>query len=616
MNTPILSYFLSMRKAIPAHFSFTERTFTTNALNDLIWKTHEYKQEYTLNEEDATLRTDIRKAFDHIDHPSTSIPVLSVCIQTYDEFSFCLPIPIYDEQSEAFTDRPSPYYKSKSSQESKDDKLASPAVCDDVQCDRGQDPLQLNLHSCKTIHRYDYEQYEAFRNHPGLCFKYEPSQKGEDDEMPSPSVCDYFAQHDQWARWQDIPDALSLITTERLNCLDPEGFQLLLPAQLCATLCLDSYSYWTSNIVDRLTLNPLDFNEKEDYPAFDDQQRDVILRYINRYRANLRMTSLRKLLPWECQLYLAQHEHKRVMHWLRARYPELGKQPAPPSVPSVERMRAAIPCAWSARDREKLEQFFDRLTQHLLSHLDERNTSWAREALPAGGQDLPPLFEPRRREPLSAETKDLPPHLDERNAPRKRDSLPAEEQDVLRRIDEAFADVSDEGCYRLLLASRAKDEFLEEHMQQFLSKHELRGDWRDIPIEWLSTCEWSLRHVDAVGYRFLLPAFLRASLLSDLAPDMCAKLKSNRDKDQLEHALEQSRLLNEQQREAVESYMHYFRCMMHSCYRLDYLLAWEMRDFLAQDEFYSASSWLNARYPVLWLWRRRRKILNESTWLP
>ncbi len=509
MNTPLFSYLQSILTSIPAHFTGSERAFTTHVLRALIWKTYceadeptpddmlselfwEHRQSAktrSLGEQDPTLLADIHEAFNHIVPSPSPLPLLGSYIQG--------------------------------------DHLAS---------------------STAPIYDADTQRFH---------FLHEKEAWG--DEQPSPAVCAFFASHEQWHHWRDIPYALLKACSDYLDKLPQQSFYEVLPAQLAASLTCDTDDSCCSHIVSSLTLDPQYYTEskKEYAAALNDQQRAVVLRNVNLYRAARPLWNMHRLLPWECPLYLVQQEHQRVIHWLRARYPELGER-ALPSEPHIERIRAAIPSAWSSYDREELEHFLDCLTDRLLRPLAERGE------------------------------------------PKSWDALPAQQQDLLRQIDEAFAEVSDEGCRRLLLTGETADEGIcDESMEIFLSSHEQRGDWHDLPLAWISACECSLSHVDAVGYRFLLPAFLRADFIVDFTTDMSIKLAASSEKNLLDYQLGQSRLLNEQQREVVQNYMHYRRCDP-DWYSQDYLLAWEMRDYLAQEEHQTPQAWLRARYPEIY----------------
>ncbi len=514
MNTPTHTYLQSILQSIPDHFTDSERAFSTHVLRQLIWEAyhepdaplggdlfsemlwdvrHPAKDPARARADEALL-ADIHEAFAHIPPSPSPIPLLGSSIQAYHCPSTIAPI--YDEDKQRFS--------------------------------FSEGKRQAELWG---------------------------------DEQPSPAVRDFFASHEQWHHWSQIPRGLLKACSQGLDKLSAQSFYEILPAHLAASLMVEANDSWCSAIVRQLTLDPRFYSEREqqelEVPLLDARQRAVVLRYVNRYRAASPLWNMSYLLPWECPLYLAQQEHARPIHWLRATYPELGAIPLP-SEPRIEHIRASIPSTWSSEDREELENFLDRITDHLLS-------PWCL--------------------------------LDEEGEPKSWDSLPAAEQQLLRQIDEAFADVSDEGCDCLLLTGEAKDDYLEEHILQFLSTHELRGDWRDLPLDWISACECSLSYVDAVGYRYLLPAFLRADFLVDFSTDMSIKLSAS--ENLWDHQLSKSELLNERQRQVVENFMHYRR-RNPDWYCDDYLLAWEMRDYLAQDEHTSPQAWLRARYPEIY----------------
>ncbi len=378
------------------------------------------------------------------------------------------------------------------------------------------------------------------------------------DGQPSQRILDFLSQQEssqRWQSWKDIPAALLYACTGLLSDLyRSEYTHALLPAFLCASLKLDSslHRLWRSRLFTALTCDA----EAKDLAehGLDKKQRDALLRYANLHRLTAQAGEMERLLPWELPLYLAERQGLKVCDWLLSRYKELRTRHAN-SVLKLEQIRAAIPSSFSRANKEILNSFLDRLSEQIL-HC--------------------------RREEI--------------NTPRP---LTHAEHELLLDIERAFADVHDEGAYRLLLTGEAEDEYMDEQIQRFLSEHELRGEWRDIPLEWISACECSLSYVDAVGYRFLLPAFLRADFIVDFSIDMSIKLAASSEKIGLDYQLERSRLLTEQQREAVERFMHHRRRDPDYCCE-DYLLAWEMSDYLAQEEHQTPQAWLRTRYPDIY----------------
>ncbi len=170
---------------------------------------------------------------------------------------------------------------------------------------------------------------------------------------------------------------------------------------------------------------------------------------------------------------------------------------------------------------------------------------------------------------------------------------------LLSEIELAFGDVGDEGTPYLALAGEASDGSYFPEMLCILSRHELRGDWREIPHCLLDACACCLSFVEPLGYRFLLPAYMRFSLLNNGAPDMVANLAAS--EDLLDYQLNYFSFFNERQLEAVNHFMHWHRQNDGVSLSLGWLLPWEMAAYLAQDEYSSPQDWILAHHEEMLL---------------
>ncbi len=174
---------------------------------------------------------------------------------------------------------------------------------------------------------------------------------------------------------------------------------------------------------------------------------------------------------------------------------------------------------------------------------------------------------------------------------------------LLTEIDEAFAEAGDEGAPYLALAGEALDGSYFPEMLDILSGHEVRGNWRAIPHCLLYACDCCLSFVEPLAYRFLLPAYMRFSLLNDYSPDMTAHLAA--DRELLDYRLNKFSHFDARQCEVVTRYMNWHRQHDGASFDLGWLLPWEMKAYLTQDEHSSPQDWVLAQYGELMLCESR-----------
>ncbi len=367
----------------------------------------------------------------------------------------------------------------------------------------------------------------------------------------STRIRSFLTQHEIAYDWREIPPTMVGIAFPLLE--SPEALRSMLPAYLKGH-CLypDSINTFFLLSTDEEGAE----EESELYSLLNEEQRSLVERIVNRQRQKGSLSDINALLPWEMVLYLDQDEYTRPAAWLRHHYADLSL-PELVADERISRLRAAIPEDWDKAAREELESF-----------LDEKEQA---------------LAEFRQRE--------------------KEERLEINEQSasLILDIHRAFEGVSDEGERLLLLAGGGMDENLSDEALDLLSGFEHRGDWRDIPHEWLYACDNALHLANAVGFRYLVPAFLCAELQSNLSTDMISVLGSKvfETESLHEHYLEQVSLFTPEQRAVLVDYMNYHhRSIKSVAVEMGMLLPWEMSDYLAhRDSYESTREWLLAHSP-------------------
>ncbi len=369
-------------------------------------------------------------------------------------------------------------------------------------------------------------------------------------------VDDFLLQHEIVDDWRKIPLTLLAGPVFFSHLGSPHAVLYLLPAYLKAH-CLYPYSVDTSSLLSYIEDNAAADSAR--YSLLNAEQRALVVRIVNRERQAGSVSNLTGLLPWEMELYLEQEQYTRPAVWLRHHYPDAAI-PELIADERISRIRAAIPEDWDSYDREQLEYVLDWL-EHALQEFNQKES----------------------------DQKENEEHLE----------LDEQSARLIQRIEQAFDGVSDEGERVLLLGGLAKDEYMGDAEIDLLSRFEYRGDWRDIPPDWLYACDCALSYMNAVGYRYLVPAFLRAELQTKLSQDMVISLGSRLESTHAYH-LEQVSLFTPEQRAVLVDYMNYFRSTHSVVLRMGLLLPWEMSDYLAhQDSYESMTEWLLAQYPEL-----------------
>ncbi len=367
----------------------------------------------------------------------------------------------------------------------------------------------------------------------------------------STRIRSFLAQYEIADDWRKIPPTMVGIAFPLLE--SPEALRSMLPAYLKGH-CLYPDSISTFFLLSTDGEGAEEGSEL--YSLLNKEQRSLVEHLVNRQRQKGSLSDINALLPWEMELYLEQDQYTRPAAWLRHHYADL-------SIPElvaderVSRIRAAIPEDWDKEEREELENFLDGKEQALAE------------------------FRQREQE--------------------ERLELNEQSARLILDIHQAFEGVSDEGERLLLLAGGGKEENLSDEALDLLSGFEHRGDWRDIPLEWLYACDNALYLANAVGFRYLVPAFLCAELQSNLSTDMITVLGSNvfETESLHEHYLEQVSLFTPEQRAVLIDYMNYHhRSMKSVAFEMGMLLPWEMSDYLAQrDSYESTREWLLAHSP-------------------
>ena len=154
------------------------------------------------------------------------------------------------------------------------------------------------------------------------------------------------------------------------------------------------------------------------------------------------------------------------------------------------------------------------------------------------------------------------------------EQLPPSRQSLLERIRSAYAGVCAGADTILYLSGEAEDEYLSKTFQAELRKEEQRTDWQLIPVDLLAACPNCIDYLDAEGMRYLLPAYMVASLLY---PEL--ELASLDYHLTFEDAAELLSLLNDEQRACVTDYVNEMRVEEASEHGglivWDVLLPWE-----------------------------------------
>ncbi len=366
----------------------------------------------------------------------------------------------------------------------------------------------------------------------------------------------FLAQYEIADDWRKIP--LTIVGSISFFLLEsPEALRYMLPAYLKGH-CL------YPNSIDTFLLLSKDVDEKEveeeseRYSLLNEEQRALVEYLVNRQRTEGSLSDINELLPWEMELYLEQDQFTRPAAWLRHHYADLAI-PELVADERITRIRAAIPEDWDEEEREDLESFLD----------------WKEKALAE--------FRKTEKEERLA--------LNEKSAR------------LILDIRDAFDDVSDEGERVLLLGGEAEDDSMSDEAIDLLSRFEHRGDWRDIPLDWLYACDSALSFVNAVGYRYLVPAFLCAELQTNLSQDMVIALGSNAEdveESMHDYDLERVSLFTPEQRAVLVDYMNYHRSIDSVTLEMGLLLPWEMADYLeVQDDYEDSTEWLLEQYPEL-----------------
>ncbi len=356
---------------------------------------------------------------------------------------------------------------------------------------------------------------------------------------------DFLAQYEVRENWRSIPH-FWVYASHIMLLPTAEDIYFVLPAMLRDHIIDPTHSaLYTILVNSRTEAN----KAMADLHLLNAEQRDFILGLCLTQRQSADKIYFQQLLPWEWQLYEQKSDNLRPAEWLYETYTNLWPK-GPTRRERIEAIRAAIPTQWDEEEKDELNAFLDALN----ARMDQF-------------------------------------HREEEKHPRDNT---AKEKLLIEHIEQAFADVSDAGCHRLLLAGEAEEDYLSEAVQSLLSGFEIRGDWRNIPLEYLYACDSALYFVDAVAYRFLVPAFLRAEFLSYHTKDMVIALSSN--EAYLDRDLELTSLFNDAQRAVLVDVMNYWRAKSSITLKMALLLPWEFAAYKEQSEHSSEEAWLRAQY--------------------